>query len=100
MEVGQKAVIYGDDTGVSGDDAGIAFISSFGQGAPAFVSARKLGPNNPKVGNRCSTAVVHLQHTWAAVISAMLCICCMMTAQPAILAADNCCSVTCVHSAM
>jgi hypothetical protein len=50
MGVGQKAVIYGDDTGVSGDDAGIAFISSFGQGAPAFVSARKLGPNNPKVG--------------------------------------------------
>jgi hypothetical protein len=49
MGVGQRAVIYGDDTGVSGDDAGIAFISSFGQGAPAFVSAKKLGPNNPKV---------------------------------------------------
>ena len=47
--VGQKAIIYGDENSVSGNDAGIAFIGSFGQGAPAFVCARKLGPNNPKV---------------------------------------------------
>uniref|UniRef100_A0A383VZQ1 Peptidase C-terminal archaeal/bacterial domain-containing protein n=1 Tax=Tetradesmus obliquus TaxID=3088 RepID=A0A383VZQ1_TETOB len=46
--VGQKAIIYEDENSVSGNDAGIAFIGSFGQGAPAFVCARKLGPNNPK----------------------------------------------------
>jgi hypothetical protein len=49
MGTGQRAVIYGDMNTVSGNDAGIAFIGSFAQGAPAFICAQKLGPNNPKV---------------------------------------------------
>ncbi|KAF6262339.1 hypothetical protein COO60DRAFT_1636017 [Scenedesmus sp. NREL 46B-D3] len=46
--VGQKAVIFGGANSVAGDSAGIAFINSFGQGAPVYVAADKLGPYNPK----------------------------------------------------